>query len=86
MHPNLKFEIEQPETTTIGLSLSLLDFKVTISKDATALLNSTKNQPINHYSSTVNQLFLPNPNSTSFATNENASRTNAPHVYQQHDT
>ena len=33
MHPNLKFEIEKPETTPSGLSLSLLDFKVTISKD-----------------------------------------------------
>ncbi|CAH3013797.1 unnamed protein product [Porites evermanni] len=33
VHPNLKFEIEKPETTPSGLSLSLLDFKVTISKD-----------------------------------------------------
>ena len=33
MHPNLKFEIEKPETTPSGLSLSLLNFKVTISKD-----------------------------------------------------
>ena len=33
MHPNLKFEIEKLETTPSGLSLSLLDFKVTISKD-----------------------------------------------------
>ena len=31
--PNLKFEIEKPEITSSGLSLSLLDFKVTISKD-----------------------------------------------------
>ena len=30
---SLKFEIEKPETTPDGLSLSLLDFKVTISKD-----------------------------------------------------
>ena len=33
MHPNLKFEIEKPETSPSGLSLSLLDFKVIISKD-----------------------------------------------------
>ena len=35
VHPNLKFEIEKPEITSSGLSLSLslLDFKVTISKD-----------------------------------------------------
>ena len=33
LHPKLKFEIEKPETTPNGLSLSLLDFKVTISKD-----------------------------------------------------
>ena len=33
MHPNLKFEFEKPQKTTSGRSLSLLDFKVTISKD-----------------------------------------------------
>ena len=33
LHPKLKFEIEKPETTPDGLSLSLLDFKVTVSKD-----------------------------------------------------
>ena len=33
VHLNLKFEIERPETTPSGLSLSLLDFKATISKD-----------------------------------------------------
>ena len=33
MHPNLKFEIEKLETAPSGLLLSLLDFKVTISKD-----------------------------------------------------
>ena len=33
VHPNLKFEIEKPESTSSGLLLSLLDFKVTISKD-----------------------------------------------------
>ena len=33
LHTKLKFEIEKPETKPNGLSLSLLDFKVTISKD-----------------------------------------------------
>ena len=33
VHPNLKFEIEKPEIASSGLSLSLLNFKVTISKD-----------------------------------------------------
>ena len=33
LHPKLKFEIEKPEITPYGYSLSLLDFKVTISKD-----------------------------------------------------
>ena len=33
LHPKLKFEIEKPEITPNGHSLSLLDFKVTISKD-----------------------------------------------------
>ena len=46
-----------------------------------------KCQPRNHYHlSTINQLFLPNPNSTSFATNENALRTDAAHIYLQHNT
>ena len=33
LHPKSKFEIEKPEITPNGHSLSLLDFKVTISKD-----------------------------------------------------
>ena len=33
LHPKLKFEIEKPEKAPNDLSLSLLDFKVTISKD-----------------------------------------------------
>ena len=35
---------------------------------ATALLNSTKSQPRNHYLSTISQPCQPNPNLTSFAT------------------
>ena len=33
VHPKLKFEIEKPEITLSRHSQSLLDFKVTISKD-----------------------------------------------------
>jgi len=33
LHPKLKFEFEKPEITPNGLSQSLLDFNVTISKD-----------------------------------------------------
>ena len=33
LHPNLKFAIEKPEITPNGYKLSLLNFKVTISKD-----------------------------------------------------
>ena len=33
LHAKIKFKTEKPETTPNGLSLSLLDFKVTISKD-----------------------------------------------------
>ena len=33
LQPKLKFEIEKPEITPNGFSLSLLDFNVTISKD-----------------------------------------------------
>ena len=37
VHPNLKFEIEKPETTPCGLSSSLVDFEVTRSKDSNQL-------------------------------------------------
>ena len=40
LHPKLKFQIEKPEITPIGLSLSLLDFKVTISKDEKKLFRT----------------------------------------------
>ena len=81
VHPNLKFEIEKRETTPSGLSLSLLDFKVTMSKDGNSSFECYKKPAKNHYLSTINQLSPPNLNSTSFATNENASRTDAPHIY-----
>ena len=74
VHPNLKFE----GACHYHYSTS----KSPYSRMATALLNSTKNR----YSSTINQLFPPNPNSTSFATNGNASRADAPHMYLQHNT
>ena len=57
LHPKLKFEIEKPETTPNGLSLSLLDFKVTISKDDKSSFEFYKKQPRNQYSYTTNQLY-----------------------------
>ena len=86
VHPNLKFEIEKPQTTPNGQSLSLLDFKVTFHRMATALLNSTKSQPRNHYLSTISQPCQPNPNSTSFATRENALKADAPQIHLQNNT
>ena len=86
VHPNLKFEIEKPETTPSGLSLLLFDFKVTISKDGNSSFEFYKKPAKNPYSSTINHLFLPNPNSTSFATNENTSRTDAPQIHLQQNT
>ena len=60
--------------------------KSTYPKMATASLNSTKNQPRNHYLSTINQLCQANPNSTSFVTSENASRADASQIYPQNNT
>ena len=73
LHPKLKFEIEKPETTPNGLSLSLLDFKVTISKDGKSCFEfyKKKKHPRNHYSYTINQLYPRNQRSTSFAMSGN---------------
>ena len=62
LHPKLKFEIEKPEITPSGHSLSLLDFKVTISKlkTAKAPLNFTRKQQRNQYSFTTNQRYRKN--------------------------
>ena len=57
LHPKLKFEIEKPEITPSGHSLSLLDFKVTISK---APLNFTRKQLRNQSSFTTNQRYRKN--------------------------
>ncbi|PFX27863.1 hypothetical protein AWC38_SpisGene7412 [Stylophora pistillata] len=57
VHPNLKFEIEKPETTPSGMSLSLLDFKVTISKDGNSSFEFYKKpakKPLSvHYQSAI---------------------------------
>ena len=87
VHPNLKSEIEKPTTTPSGLSLSLLDLKVTISKEGNSSFEFYKSQPRNHYLSTINQLSPPNQNSTSlFATSENALRTDVPQIHLQYNT
>ena len=54
-HPKLKSEIEKPEITPNGLSLSLLYFQVTISKDGKSSFELYQNQQRNHYSSTTKQ-------------------------------
>jgi len=77
LHPKLKFEIEKPEITPNGLSLSLLDFKVTISKDGKSSLEFYQKQQRNHYSFTTNQLYPRKQRSTSFAMSGNASKINA---------
>ena len=60
--------------------------KSTYHRMATALLNSTKSQPRNHYLSTISQPCQPNPNSTSFAMRENALKTDAPQMHLQNNT
>ena len=65
LHPKLKFEIEKLEVTPNGHSLSLLDFKVTISKDGrssfefykkTAKKNNIRSLPISDTENINNQL------------------------------
>ena len=81
LHPKLKYEIEKPETTPNGLSLSLLDFKLKSPSPKTAEAPSsfTKNQPRSHYSYTTNQPYPRNQRSTSFAMSGNVSKIDAPH-------
>jgi len=53
----MKCEIEKPETTLEGLSLSLLDFKVTISKDGKSFFEfykkTAKKPPFRHHQSGI---------------------------------
>jgi len=57
LHLKLKFEIEKPEITPNGLSLSLLDFQATISKDGKSsfeFYKKTAKKPLFvHYQSTI---------------------------------
>ena len=55
LYPKLKFEIAKPEVTPNSLSLSLLDFKVTISKDGKSSFEFYKKSAkkplfVHHYS------------------------------------
>jgi len=67
LHPKLKSEIEKPETTPNGLSLSPLNFKVTISKRRQKLLRvlqktsqetTIRTPPISHTQEIKDQLHL----------------------------
>ena len=53
VHPNLKFEIEKSQTTPRGLSLSLLDFKVTIFKDGNSSFEFYKKPLFIHHQSAI---------------------------------
>ena len=87
LHPKLKFEIEKPETTPDGLSLSLLDFKVTVSKDGKSSFEfykkSAKKPLFVHHKSAI-----PKKSKTNFrfVMSENVSRIDAPHRQQQQNT
>ena len=80
LHPNLKSEIENPEITPNGLSLSLLDFKVTISIDGQSSFEFNKKKNTakkKQFSSTTNQRYRKSQRSTSFVMSEIASKINA---------
>ena len=69
LHPKLKFDFEKPETTPDGLSLSLLDFKVTVSKDGKSSFEfykkSAKKPLFVHHKSAI-----PKKSKTNFIRNE----------------
>ena len=74
VHPNLKFKIEKPETTPSGLSLSLLDFNVTMSKDGNSSFEFYK-KPAKKPLFVHHRSAIPTKSKIKFiATNENASR------------
>ena len=79
LHPKLKFEIEKPEITPNGHSLSLLNFKVTISKDGRSSFEFYKKtaKKQKQHSFTTNQRYRKHQKSTSFVINGNASKINA---------
>ena len=84
VHPNLKFEIDKQHR--MASHCRCWTSKSPYHRMATALLNSTKSQPRNHYLSTISQPCRPNPNLTSFATRENALKTDAPQIHLQNNT
>ena len=81
VHPNLKFEIEKPETTPSGLSLSLLGFQShhILGWQQLFWILPKASQETTICSPSISYSHR-NPNSTSFAANESASRTDAPHI------
>ena len=66
VHSNLKFEIEKLEATPSGLSSSLLDFKVTISKDG----NSSFKKPAKRTLIVHHQSDIPTKSKLNFIRNE----------------
>ena len=69
LHPKLKFEIQKPKITPSGHSLSLLDFKVNISKDGKSSVEfykKTAKKPIFVY----HQSAIPKKSKINFIRNE----------------
>ena len=69
LHPRLKFEIEKPSTSPEGLSLSLLDFKVTISANGESSFEYYK-KPAKKPLFVHHQSFLPRNSKINFIRNE----------------
>ena len=84
LHPRLKFEIEKPTTSPEGLSLSLLDFKVTISANGKSSFEYFKKPLKICYLYTTSQPHQGTQRSTSSVTDESIYSRNAPP--KQHST
>ena len=69
LHPRLKFEIEKPTTSPEGLSLSRLDFKVTISANGESFFEYYK-KPAKKPLFVHHQSFLPRNSKINFIRNE----------------
>ena len=69
VQPNLKLKIEKPETTPSGLSLSLLDFKVTISKEGNSSFEFYK-KPAKKPLFVYHQSAIPTKSKLNFIRNE----------------
>ena len=70
LHPKLKFEIEKPEITPNGHSLSLLDFKVTISKEGQSSFEFYKKKTAKKPIFVHHQSAIPKKSKINFIRNE----------------